>query len=90
MDEHQADVVAEAILEPNLKAQAADRRQLQARAGRAAAHRNETLYFIVGYVAGAAIGYFVFGRIASYGIVGGFVGMLVGGLIARLANRAAA
>ncbi|KIQ97227.1 hypothetical protein [Lysobacter sp. A03] len=90
MDKHQADAVSEAILEPSLKAQAADLRQLQARAGRTADQRNQALYFIVGYVAGAAIGYFAFGRIASYGLASGFVGMVFGALVARLANRAAA
>ncbi|RPD83478.1 hypothetical protein [Luteimonas sp. 100069] len=90
MDKSQADVVAQAILEPSLKEQAEVRQLRERRAQRAAAHRRQTLYFVVGYVAGAAIGYFGFGRVAMYGVAGGFLGLLAGALIARLVNRPAA
>ena len=90
MERSQADEVAQAILEPSVKAQAEDRRRLEMKAGRAAAHRRQSLYFIAGYVVGAAVGYFVFDRISLYGVAGGFVGVLVGALVARFRRRVAA
>jgi len=90
MDKSQADVVAQAILEPSLKEQAEDRQLRERRAQRTAAHRRQTLYFVVGYVVGVAIGYFGFGRVAMYGVAGGFVGLLVGALVARVVSRPAA
>lgn len=89
MDKSQADAVAQAILEPGLEEQTKDRQLRERRAQRTAAHRRQTLYFVVGYLVGVAIGYFGFGRIAMYGVAGGFVGLLVGALFARGINRSA-
>lgn len=89
MDKSQAESVAQAILEPDLHEQANARRKLQAKADRMAAHRRQTVHFIAGYVVGAAIGYFATGRFASYGLVGGFAGILVGAIVRRVRSGGA-
>ncbi len=83
MDTPQADSVSHAILGPSVKEQSDDRAKIEAKALRAASHRRQALYFTAGYLLGTAIGYFASGRIAAYGIAGGFVGLLIGGLFAR-------
>ncbi len=89
MDRTQADAVAQAMLEPDVKAQEENRRRRAQDAAKLANQRNHAKFVIGGYLAGAAIGYFAFGRIAHFGLMGAVLGMLTSLLAVHLRKRGA-
>jgi hypothetical protein len=90
MDRTQADAIAQAMLEPDLKAQEEVRRKRAQETAKIAAQRRHAGFIVVGYAVGAAVGYFAFGRIVFSGLIGAFAGMLASALVGRLRNRGAA
>ena len=90
MNRTQADAIAQAMLEPDLKSQEEVRRKRAQEAAKLATQRRHAGFVLVGYAAGAAVGHFAFGRIASSGLIGAFVGMLASVLVGWLRKRGAA
>jgi len=90
MDRTQADAIAQAMLEPDVKAQEEIRRKRAQDAAKLAAQRRHAGFVLVGYVAGAAVGHFAFGRIAFFGLIGAAAGMLGSVLVGWLRKRGAA
>ena len=90
MDRTQADAIAQAMLEPDAKAQEELRRRRAQDTAKLATQRRHAGFVLVGYVAGAAIGHFAFGRIALFGLLGAFFGMLASLVVVQIRNRGAA
>ena len=90
MDRSQAEAIAQAVLEPDVKAQEQIRLRRAQEAVKLANQRRHAGFVLVGYAAGAAIGYLAFDRIAISGLIGAFIGMLASALVGRLRNRDAA
>ncbi|KRA41541.1 hypothetical protein [Pseudoxanthomonas sp. Root630] len=87
MDKKQADAIARAILEPDLKAQEDLNRRRASEAARLIMQRRLAWFGLAGFSIGAAIGYYAFEKVAPYGLIGLCVAVLVGRLIP---SRAAA
>ena len=83
MDRKQADAIAQAILEPDLKAQDALVHQRAAKAAKLAQQRRHAWFGLAGFV----IGHFAFGRVSYGGLIGLLVGKLVGVLVGRISRR---
>jgi hypothetical protein len=87
MDKNQADAIAQAILEPDLKFQEELSRRRAADAAKLSMQRRLAWFGLAGFAIGAAVGYYAFGRLTPYGLVGLCAAVLIGRLIP---SRAAA
>ena len=83
VDRNQADAIARAILEPDLKAQEQLRQRREKEAAALTVQRRAAGFALVGMAIGGTIGHYAFGEVSRYLIVGGVVAYL----IARLAHR---
>ena len=81
MDRNQADAIARAILEPDLTVQEESSRKRAAAAAKLAKQRRLAWFGLAGFAMGAAVGYYAFGRLAPYGLVGLCAAVLVGHLV---------
>lgn len=86
MEKIQADVIAQAILEPDLRAQDEVRRKRAAEAVRLARKRRIAWFALAGSCAGAAVAFFGVTRFSLGVIWGGLGGSLVGWLATRRAS----
>jgi len=83
VDENQADAIARAILEPDLKAQEQLRQRRAREATTLTAQRRAAGIALVGMAIGGTIGYFAFGEFSRYLLVGGLVAYLLARLVRR-------
>lgn len=81
MDKNQADAVARAILEPDLKLQEELARKRTADTAKLAMQRRLAWFGLAGFAVGAAVGYYVSGRCTPYGLVGLCMAVIVGRLV---------
>jgi hypothetical protein len=85
MEKPQADLIARAILEPNLHTQDEVRRKRAAEAIRLARKRRIAWFALTGSCVGAVVAYFSGMRFSHGVILGGLGGWLVGWLVTRRA-----
>lgn len=83
MDKKQAEAVAQAVLDPDRRAQEEVRRRQAVRAAQLARQRRAAWFALAGIVAGIAVSYFADTGFAQGIIWGGIVGALVGWLATR-------
>lgn len=83
MDENQADAIARAILEPDLKAQEQLRQRRAREATALTVQRRAAGIALVGMAIGGTIGHFAFGEFSRYLLVGGLVAYLLARLVQR-------
>ena len=84
MDKQQAEIVADAILEPARRKQIEEMKQLEERQRRSAEKGRNVMSGLVGAVIGAAVGYFTEGPVSLYGGVGSGLGFLIGAVVTRI------
>ncbi|MBS7457359.1 hypothetical protein [Coralloluteibacterium stylophorae] len=88
LNKSHAEAVAEAIMQPNLDAQAALTRRREGKARRSAMQARIAALALVGTAIGAAVGLLGFDRMAPGVLVGGVLGALVGRLLASAGGAA--
>lgn len=86
MDRKQADAIAQAILEPDLKAQDALVHKRAEDAAKLAQQQRHAWSGLVGFAIGAAIGHFAFGRLSYGGLIGLCGGILISVLVGRISR----
>lgn len=87
MDKLQADAIAQAILQPDLKAQDEIRRKRAAEAQREADRRLAALFAIPGFAIGAVVAHYSGYRFTKGMIWGGVAGAMIGWVIVWLRRR---
>ena len=70
MDKSRADAIAQAILEPDLKAQAERNRKRAVEAVKLNMQRRLACSGLAGFTIGAAVGHYAFDGISPYGLIG--------------------
>ena len=88
MDETQASAMADAILEPHLRAQNERRAEKAAVEAFKAKQRKVAWFALAGIGCGAVITYYSGVRVSHGIIFGGVVGMVAGRIVGRLQERA--
>ena len=81
MDKNQADAIAQAILEPDLKVQEELSRKRAADAAKLIMQRRLAWFGLAGFALGAVVGYYAFDKINPYGLAGLCVAVLIGRLM---------
>jgi hypothetical protein len=87
MDKHQAEIVAEALLEPARREQIETAAKLKEQRRRSVEKSRQVMFGFAGAAAGAATGYFTGGPVSLYCGVGSGIAVLVGFLATRLGNN---
>ncbi|MEN1973457.1 hypothetical protein WCE34_14200 [Luteimonas sp. MJ204] len=90
MEKQQAEAIAQAILEPDLKVQTELRRKREAENRSLALRRFIAAFVLVGFPIGAAVAYFAGERFTLGGLWGGIGGAAVGWAVAAWRERRAA
>jgi hypothetical protein len=83
MDKSNLDAIAQAILEPGVRAQDEIRRKRQAKAAQIARNRRIARYALAGSCIGAAVAYFSNTHLFGGFVLGGLAGWIVGWLVIR-------
>ena len=89
MDKTQAEMIAQAILEPGLRAQEETRRKREAETVRLAQKRQVARFLLAGFGIGAAVAYQTGMHVSSGGFCGGLLGGLAGSAIGWLVKHRA-
>ena len=87
MEKQQAEAIAQAILEPDLKVQTELRRKREAEHRSLAFRRFIAAFVLMGFAIGAAVAYFAGERFTLGGIWGGMVGAAVGWAVGAWRDR---
>ena len=87
MEKQQAEAIAQAILEPDLKAQEELRRKREAEDRSVAVRRFIAGFVLVGFAIGAATAYFAGERFTVGGLWGGIGGAVVGWAVGAWRDR---
>ena len=77
MEKNQADAIAQAILEPGLKAQEEILSKRAADAAKLSLQRRIAWFGLAGFAIGAVVGHFAFDKVFPYGFVGLFLAILI-------------